>query len=431
MISLASKAILLCLACLAAAPAVVGQNTRSMVKKEGPADPNTELKYRKKWAVVVGINYDPEERKALNRGKIDRLDKAESDAREFYDLMLKCYGYHKDEVVLLIGKQATKEAIEGHLQNGFLCDLNRVRPEDSVLFYYSGHGYLRRRSEPVGYLIPFDVRKTEGGEPDFATAIDTSIDLVKNLRVNCPARHKLMILDCCHAGSVFRIDERDGGGRSPDETIDPDLFDAHGIPGDGGKPGRTGCVRWRRALEPLTVHQGAAQLAEHDPAEADRATGSSFTVSELFHEMQVMLHGAPLREDQSSQMLVARREPRRVPLLPLPIAEYPQVELKLTEDDRKIFLAIVPTTFGNWWGDEFPWFMPSLRYEILEQLPKTKSSDFCPNVREFRKVAERLARERQGSGLPLRTPCRLARGRGRRRPGEGVQQGHRRPQEKG
>ena len=223
MISPASKAILLCLACLAAAPAVVGQNTRSMVKKEGPADPNAELKYRKKWAVVVGINYNPEDRKALNRGKIDRLDKAESDAREFYDLILKYYGYRTDEVVLLTGKEATKEAIEGYLQNGFLCDLNRVGPDDSVLFYFSGHGHLRRE-QSVGYLIPFDVRKTEGGEPDYATAINTSVDLVKNLRANCPARHKLMILDCCHSGSVFRLDEGDGGGRSPDEKVGPDLF---------------------------------------------------------------------------------------------------------------------------------------------------------------------------------------------------------------
>ena len=135
MISPAPKAILLCLACLTAAPAVVGQNTRSMVKKEVPADPNAELKYRKKWAVVVGINYSPEDRKALNRGKIDRLDKAESDAREFYDLILKYYSYRKDEVVLLTGKEATKEAIEGYLQNGFLCDPNRVGPDDSVLFY--------------------------------------------------------------------------------------------------------------------------------------------------------------------------------------------------------------------------------------------------------------------------------------------------------
>ena len=49
----------------------------------------------------------------LNRGKIDRLDMAESDAREFYDLILKYYSYRKDEVVLLTGKEATKEAIEG------------------------------------------------------------------------------------------------------------------------------------------------------------------------------------------------------------------------------------------------------------------------------------------------------------------------------
>ena len=390
MISPASKAILLCLACLAAAPAVVGQNTRSMVKKEGPADPNAELKYRKKWAVVVGINYNPEDRKALNRGKIDRLDKAESDAREFYDLILKYYGYRKDEVVLLTGKEATKEAIEGYLQNGFLCDLNRVGPDDSVLFYFSGHGHLRRE-QSVGYLIPFDVRKTEGGEPDYATAINTSVDLVKNLRANCPARHKLMILDCCHSGSVFRLDEGDGGGRSPDEKVGPDLFRAPAF------QAMTASREWQVASDgdALSNHSPFTKVLLHALSSIPGkqiALQPHLTVSELFHEMQMMLHGSPLPEDQSPQSWWLDGNRGEFFFFPNPNAEYPQDELKLTEDERKIFLAMVPTTFGNWWADEFPWFMPSLRYEILKQLPKTKSSDFCPNIRELRKVAERLAR---------------------------------------
>ena len=227
MITPPRRALLLCLACLATAPAVVAQGPRGMDQKEGPADSKAELKYRKKWAVVVGINYNPEDREALHRGSIERLDKAESDAREFYDLILKYYGYNKDEVKLLMGKDATRGAIEEYLHNGFLCDPNRVGPDDSVLFYFSGHGYLRQVGDhPQGYLIPFDVKKTDGGEPDFATAIETSFDLVENLQATCPARHKLMILDCCHSGSVFRLDKASSGGRSPDEKVSPDLFPA-------------------------------------------------------------------------------------------------------------------------------------------------------------------------------------------------------------
>ena len=268
------------LACLVAAPAVVAQDVRGMAKKEGPADPKTDLKYRKKWAVVVGINYNPEDRKALNRGKIDRLDKAESDAREFYDLILKYYGYNDKEVVLLMGKHATREAIEEYLHNGFLCDPNRVGPEDSVLFYFSGHGYLRQVGDhPQGYLIPFDVKKTDGGEPHFATAIETSVDLVENLQATCPARHKLMILDCCHSGSVFRLDKASSGGRSPDEKVGTDLFPAPAF------QAITASREWQVASDgnaqsnhsPFT--QGATPRPLHDPPETAGRTV-------LFHRLR-------------------------------------------------------------------------------------------------------------------------------------------------
>ena len=382
------RRLLILSACLATAPTVLAQAPRAMDRKDGPADPKLEVKYRNKWAVVVGINYDPEARKALNRGKIDRLDKAESDAREFAGMLLKYYGYRKEEVILLTGKDATKEAIEGYLQNGFLCDPGRVGPDDSVLFYFSGHGFLRR-DRGVGYLIPFDARKTEAGDPDFATAIDTSTDLVRNLRLNCPARHKLLILDCCHSGSVFRLDEGTGGGRSPDEAIGPDLFRAAAFQGITA------------SREGQLASDGAA-LADHSPftkallhalasiPQKQIAGRSSFTVSELFHEMQMMLHGA-LPDDQSPQSWWLDGGRGEFHFSPDPDAEYPRDEL--TEGEQKVFLAMVPTTFGNWWADEFPWFMPSLRYEILDQLPKSKSSDTCPDIRELRKVAERLARD--------------------------------------
>jgi tetratricopeptide (TPR) repeat protein len=360
-----------------------------MARKDGPADPKSEVKYRKKWAVVVGINYNREDRKALNRGEIDRLDRAESDAKEFADAIIKYYGYRKDEVVLLTGKDATKEAIEGYLRNGFLCDPNRVSPEDSVLFYFSGHGYLAR-DRAVGYLIPFDVRKTDSGAPDFATAINTSDVLVNNLRADCPARHKLLILDCCHSGSVFRIADAIGGGRSPDEAIDRELFRA-------------------AAFQAITASR-EGQLASDGDARSDHSPFTkallhalytipqrrldgrpSFTNSELFHEMQMMLRGA-LPDEQSPQSWWLDGNRGEFHFFPDPGAEFPRDELKLTEEEKRIFLAIVPSAFGNWWADEFPWFMPSLRYEILQEFPKTKSSDSCPDIRELRKVAERLAK---------------------------------------
>ena len=96
-----------------------------------------------------------------------------------------------------------------------------------MLFYYSGHGFWRRDSgdeRGEGYLIPFDVKKLANDEPDLAGAIDSGTLLVKNLHDHCPARHKLLILDCCHSGSIFSFADGVIGGRSPDERKDASLF---------------------------------------------------------------------------------------------------------------------------------------------------------------------------------------------------------------
>ena len=105
----------------------------------------------------------------------------------------------------------------------------------------------------------------------------------------------------------------------------------------------------------------------------------------------MMLDGA-LPAEQSPQSWWLDGNRGEFCFFPDPKAEYPKDAVRLTQDERKVFLAIVPTTFGNWWADEFPWFMPSLRYEILEQ-SKTRSPDSCPDMRELRKVAENKVAE--------------------------------------
>ena len=112
----------------ALASAAPGQEViKSMTPINGQAKSKSGLSYRKKWAVIIGINYDPEDRKALGAGTIAQLGKAEADAASFAELLKRCFGYRDDEVVLLLGKNATKKEIEETLQNGFLCDPDKVK----------------------------------------------------------------------------------------------------------------------------------------------------------------------------------------------------------------------------------------------------------------------------------------------------------------
>src|SRR5262249_18362601 len=58
---------------------------------------------------------------------------------------------------------------------------------------------------------------------------------------------------------------------------------------------------------------------------------------------------------------------------------FPDPKAVFSEDvdprkERDMLLAMVPSTFGNWWVDEIPWFMPSLRSLILQYKPESRSS---------------------------------------------------------
>ena len=71
----------------------------------------------------------------------------------------------------------------------------------SVLFFFAGHGYHLDKEGRSGELLPWDV-KLEGEVPIQASCIPLEDQVVKFLKAS-PARHKLVILDCCHSGDIF------------------------------------------------------------------------------------------------------------------------------------------------------------------------------------------------------------------------------------
>jgi uncharacterized caspase-like protein len=63
--------------------------------------------------------------------------------------------------------------------------------EDMLVFYFSGHGVLRNG---VPLLVPYDYDRNS---PE-TSAI--SVDEIRTLLADTPARAKILILDACHAG---------------------------------------------------------------------------------------------------------------------------------------------------------------------------------------------------------------------------------------
>lgn len=85
-----------------------------------------------------------------------------------------------------------------------------IRPEDSILFYYAGHGFPGEfKAGPAGYLAPADAQNKQ-------TDNDSLLPMEEVYRALCAlnCKHTLLILDCCFAGK-FRFASLNRAGRKP------------------------------------------------------------------------------------------------------------------------------------------------------------------------------------------------------------------------
>lgn len=136
-----------------------------------------------------------------------RLSNAVADARGARGLFHQL-GF-RDAVDPLLDEQATRDAMHALVSDELLVAL---RPEDSLVLFYAGHGGTRWRDVGgkqirTGYLIPIDAQES----PHRAASW---IDLDAWLRqvALLPAKHILVILDACHSGiALNRIHEWRGG----------------------------------------------------------------------------------------------------------------------------------------------------------------------------------------------------------------------------
>jgi len=71
--------------------------------------------------------------------------------------------------------------------------LGKVRPEDRVLVFFSGHGF--RGPDGSLYLAPIDC------DPNNAAATGVAVQWLREQIVACKAEFKLLVIDACHSGS--------------------------------------------------------------------------------------------------------------------------------------------------------------------------------------------------------------------------------------
>ncbi len=129
------------------------------------------------FAVVVGCNYTDSPRPS-----VPPLHAAEDDAKQFSAFLASAplVDGQLSMLELLLGSQATNPRIQQAVQEAF----NYQSPDDTMLFYFSGHG-LRTDDGLTIYTWDSDIHAR---------------DLLAEFnRASGPVR---VVLDCCDAGAI-------------------------------------------------------------------------------------------------------------------------------------------------------------------------------------------------------------------------------------
>lgn len=165
---------------LVPAPVQVQQKSNG----EPGAAPTEWIGQGRRWAVLVGVNhYDDWQ----NYGNLEVCVK---DVEAIQQALI-VGGYEPERIRLLTDDSAEKPS-RVNILTTLRAVANATEPEDSLLFYYSGHGDTDGN---ISYLV---------GKEGHAVALeDTAVSLtrIKEIMMEAPARAKSIILDACHSGA--------------------------------------------------------------------------------------------------------------------------------------------------------------------------------------------------------------------------------------
>ena len=141
----------------------------------------------RKWAVVIGANEYLEP-------KANNLRYCVADAHLLAKTLAEKCGYKPEHILTITDDQprAHLRPLKINLQRQIADWLKRAQEGDTVLVFFSGHGFLDDRGQ--GFLVPQDCQFEHLGLTAFRT------DDLRDMLHQCKATQKVLILDCCHAG---------------------------------------------------------------------------------------------------------------------------------------------------------------------------------------------------------------------------------------
>ena len=124
----------------------------------------------------------------------DYLRFPESDARALYRVLISKEGgsFPAENVHMLTGRKATLQNLQHELEDWLS---SAARPQDQVVVYFAGHGFLGKDGQ--GYLALWDIDPTSPETTGYPMN-----RLGKMLADHVKAHWKLVLLDACHSAKI-------------------------------------------------------------------------------------------------------------------------------------------------------------------------------------------------------------------------------------
>lgn len=172
--------------------AILGAGSASATEAAWPLHELAQVEPSERYALLIGISKYPP--------GIDRLPGPENDAQKFAELLINQYGYRRENVLVIVNEQATRDTIIRMIRE----HLGKARGNGTALFYYVGHGVRLKNN--------YSIRDKETNNVDQALQVwsrnkQSSIVLDDELGFlldGLGARKTLAIIDSCFSGTMTK-----------------------------------------------------------------------------------------------------------------------------------------------------------------------------------------------------------------------------------
>ena len=127
---------------------------------------------------------------------ITQLNNAVADAKAFIKILTEQYQFDAENTTQVYNEEATQD----NILNTLNTYIGKLKEQDCLVVYFSGHGEYRPQSDE-GFWIPYDGGLRKEGSWVSNDTIVNKISAIKS-------HHTLVIVDSCFAGALFEVKRR-------------------------------------------------------------------------------------------------------------------------------------------------------------------------------------------------------------------------------